>query len=277
MIDEGHEAALAEGPTGGLLQPYASLIDAVGGRRSRRSFDKTPVPSADLDELAEMASGFRPWPGVRVVVLASAPQSVFAGIIGAYGGVSGSPSALVFIGGRDAPPEMVGYTGEAVVLAATARGLDTCWVAGVFSRSAAVRLAGLLPDERAFAVSPLGHAQVRESAKERALFGAARAKHRRTFDEIAPGSGSWPAWAAGAVAAARVAPSAMNRQPWRFRLEDGALVVAHAGADILHTSKRLDCGIAMLHAELGAMAEGTTGRWELLAGNDVARFVPAAT
>jgi hypothetical protein len=68
----------------------------------------------------------------------------------------------------------------------------------------------------------------------------------------------------------------MNRQPWRFRTEDGALVVGFAGADVTkaRTSKRLDVGIAMLHAELGALSEGVSGRWEVLAGEDVARYVP---
>jgi hypothetical protein len=76
------------------------------------------------------------------------------------------------------------------------------------------------------------------------------------------------------VVAARIAPSAMNRQPWRFTLDGGALRVAYDGADALPTSKRLDCGIAMLHAELGAAGEGVGGSWELLTEPDVACFVP---
>jgi hypothetical protein len=36
--------------------------------------------------------------------------------------------------------------------------------------------------------------------------------------------------------------------------------------------KRLDCGIAMLHIELGALAGGTTGVWTRLPAPDVARF-----
>jgi hypothetical protein len=36
--------------------------------------------------------------------------------------------------------------------------------------------------------------------------------------------------------------------------------------------KRLDCGIAMLHIELGAMAAGKNGAWEILLAPDAARF-----
>jgi len=38
-------------------------------------------------------------------------------------------------------------------------------------------------------------------------------------------------------------------------------------------AKRLDCGIAMQHIELGALSQGIHGRWELLKKPQVARFV----
>jgi len=34
----------------------------------------------------------------------------------------------------------------------------------------------------------------------------------------------------------------------------------------------LDCGIAMLHLELGARSSGANGRWAALAPPDVARY-----
>ena len=37
----------------------------------------------------------------------------------------------------------------------------------------------------------------------------------------------------------------------------------------------MDFGIAMLHAELGALHTGVRGSWEMLSGPDVARFAPA--
>ena len=106
------------------------------------------------------------------------------------------------------------------------------------------------------------------------MFGAAHAKRRRPLEEIAPGSDAWPDWARAAVQAATVAPSAMNRQPWRFRFDDGGLVVGFDGADTPRISKRLDCGIAMVHAELAMVSRDVTGSWETLPSPDVARFVP---
>jgi len=79
-----------------------------------------------------------------------------------------------------------------------------------------------------------------------------------------------------AVEAARLAPSAVNRQPWRFAIQGDSIVVgADSDKDAGRISKRLDCGIAMLRLELGALAAGVRGRWEFLPHPQVARFKPA--
>ena len=104
-----------------------------------------------------------------------------------------------------------------------------------------------------------------------------RAHARRSPNVIAPGCAAWPDWARAGVELARIAPSAMNRQPWRFaRAEDGSLLVSFEGSDTPVISKRLDCGIAMLHFELGAREAGAAGSWELLSGRDVAHWMPGA-
>lgn len=252
-------------------------LAAVPARHARRSYTGEPIAPSDLDALDALAARWAPWPEARVVLVREAPPSMFIGIVGAYGGISHAPSALAFVGRHGGRAEEVGYTGEGLVLEATARGLDTCWVAGLFSAQQTATLAGISADERVFAVAALGHARGEATVKERLLFGVARAKHRRPLAEIAPGHEDWPAWARAAVEAVRVAPSAMNRQPWRFALVDDHLMLRLAGIDTPRTSKHLDGGIAMLHAEVGAMGAGMSGRWELLDGPDVAVFTPEAS
>lgn len=249
---------------------------AVDVRRSRRSYDGRPLPVESSAALAALAESFRPFPDARVVFVSDAPQSLFAGIIGSYGGISGAPSALVFIGDPSSSEarEHVGYTGEALVLEATRLGLQTCWVGGLFSGGVAERVARVGAGERVYAVSPVGSAKVSASAKERVLFGMGREKKRLAPERFAPGSSAWPAWASAAVTSARLAPSAMHSQPWRFRMEGDALIVSFEGAERPRISKRIDAGIAMLHAELGAAAAGVAGRWTSLASPDVARFDP---
>ena len=249
---------------------------AVANRGSRRVFDGAPIDPRSAEILAETADSFRPYADARAVFLPVAPATLFSGIIGSYGRVTDAPSAFVFIENPSSATaeEHCGYTGEGLVLEACALGLATCWIAGSFSPNVARGLVDLAPGEIVRGVSPVGHASATYPASERLIYGAGKPKHRRALDEIAPGHEAWPMWAREGLAAAQVAPSAVNRQPWRFRYEDGAVTVSAKGLDAPRYRPRLDCGIAMLHFELGTrMAEGD-GTWVSLPAPDVARWEP---
>jgi hypothetical protein len=264
-----------------LAENAADWLGATLRRRSRRTFDGTPVDADQLERIAALCEAWRPYPDARVVLVAHPLVDIFTGIVGSYGKVVGSPHVLAFVGDEraDYVDQHVGYTGEAVILEAAELGLATCWIGGFFSAKKAAALVDLAPGERVYGVSPLGHAAARESLMERTMAGMAGAHHRKNVADIAPEAltGAWPAWAVAAVETARVAPSAVNRQPWRFRFEEGGLVVAKDSAfETPKVTKRLDIGIAMLHVEIAAEAHGVRGRWTDLAGGDVARFDPAA-
>jgi len=254
-------------------------LAAVSSRHSRRAFHARAVDAGTLESMLETCRAWRPYQNARTVLVTRPQLDVFTGIIGSYGKVVGAPHVLVFIGDErsDFPDQHVGYTGEAIVLEATRLGLATCWVGGFFSARKVARMIELAPGERVFAVSPLGHALERSSSAERTVAGLARAHRRKCVDELVRGVSrvDWPAWAVAAVETARLAPSATNRQPWRFRFEDGGLLISKDSAlEIPKVAKRLDIGIAMLHAELAASAHGILGTWRDLTGLDVARFDP---
>jgi nitroreductase len=260
--------------------------DAIAVRRSRRRYTGRAIAAADVERLAAFCARFRLAGDVRVV-LAEGAGDVFTGLMdrfgGAYGRVEGAPWAAAFVGPAGSETE-AGYVGEAFVLEATRLGLGTCWVAGMFDHATAARLADPRPGEKVIAVTPLGHPLERKAFVERMMSTAVRSAARRQVEDIAPGlvrgvwqsgapvAGSWPVWAVSAVEAARQAPSGANRQPWRFRMEGGALVLA--SAERAYWTAPIDFGIAMLHAELGALHEGVRGEWSRLTLPDVARFEP---
>jgi hypothetical protein len=254
-------------------------LAAVARRLSRRAFDGEPVEAAGLDAIDLCCREFRPYADARAVLVRSPQVEVFTGIVGSYGKVIGSPHLLVFIADERAPfaDQHAGYTGEGVILEATRLGLDTCWIGGFFSADKVRRVVDLAAGERVYSISPLGFARESTSATEKAMQGMAGARKRKCIEELAPGIGTtWPDWAVAAVETARLSPSAMNRQPWRFRFDGHALTVSKdSGFETPKVTKRLDCGIAMLHAELGAIAEGARGAWTDLEGADVANFAPA--
>lgn len=255
----------------------APWLEAARSRRSRRSFNGEKLDAAHLEALENLSRSFKPSHTARTVVIANAPADIFSGIVGSYGRVSGAPTALAFVGTIGAPgvDAAVGYTGEALILEANHLGLSTCWVAGFFKPNKVADLIGLGGGERVFAISPVGHPLETLTGKERMIYGTKpdAPKPRKSAEEIAPGLPAWPPWARAGVEAARLAPSAMNRQPWKFRYEEGLVVVGFEGIEAPKVSKALDCGIAMLHFDLGARAAGVAGEWELLAdGKDVARY-----
>ena len=88
---------------------------------------------------------FRPFPGVRIELTTKSIDAVLAGITNSYGIIRGATACLAFIGDMDDPhvQEKVGYTGEGIILEATANGLNTCWISGSFDRTAASYLTGI--------------------------------------------------------------------------------------------------------------------------------------
>lgn len=262
--------------------PVDAWRQAALDRHSRRTLDRKAIAPPVLDQLEAVCSA-RKWGSlqwghaVRIAIVRKLRANIFKGIVGAYGRIEGAPSCLLFIGDRTAPhmPELLGYAGEAVILEATRLGLATCWVGGFFKREKAADLVSLGPNEEIVAVSPLGYPADEQTFSEKLMKTLAGAHKRRGIEVLAPGAagGGWPAWAQEAVSLARAAPSAVNRQPWRFRFEDGALIVALDDVkDTYHIPKRLDCGISMLHVEVGARTHGALGTWDFLDGADVARY-----
>lgn len=254
-------------------------LAAVARRCSRRAFDGVSADTTELHAIENLCQRFRPYSDARVELVTDPAIDIFRGIVGGYGKVVGAPHALLFVSDARAPfaNQHLGYTGEAIVLEATTRSLDTCWVGGFFDPKQAASMVDLADGERIIAASPLGTAVGRKTSTERTMSGMAGSDNRKPVDAIAPdGTAGWPAWAIGALETARLAPSAVNRQPWRFRWDSDALVVSvNSRLETPKVTKRLDCGIAMLHIEIAALSYGVTGAWEdMSSGLDVARFVP---
>ena len=260
-----------------MLDP--AWFEAIDRRISRRRFTGEMPTDQALSALRHFCETFRapdigPDSAARAVLIERAPSDLFTGLVGSYGRIEGAPSAALVVG-RPGSDVWVGYVGEALVLEATRLGVDTCWLAGAFSRKRATSLAELSPGEHVPAIVAIGIAESGMGAGEKTMRAFVRASTRLSAEKIANGSDvdSWPDWAQSAIEAARKAPSGGNSQPWRFRMDSGALVVSQGGR--AYWTAEMDFGIAMLHAELGAAHADVSGRWELLEKPDVARFVPS--
>lgn len=255
--------------------PFEIWYPALFKRQSRRSFLPRLPEEGIIAQLERVCREFRPFSEVRVELVKDKPKKVFKGIIGRYGKVTGAPHYMAFIGDMSSPrvQECAGYVGEAVILEATALGLDSCWVGGMFRPKAAAAHFPIGDGEKVLSVTPVGYAEVSYNATERLLKGFAKSEKRRSLKQLIIHGHIHSPWVEKALEAARLAPSAANRQPWRFSIGDNSVTVSmEAARDSSFISRRLDCGIAMLHIELGALAAGVTGRWEFLDNPGVAKF-----
>jgi len=249
---------------------------AIGTRASRRRYDGQPVRPDALERIDAVCRAVSAPvnSGVRAVRVGAAPDRVFTGLIGNYGAaVSGAPAFVAFVGRNDWHVAL-GYIGEAVILGATAAGVNTCWIAGSFDAAAAAAYVDLAEGEHVRAVTPIGYGTTKVPGGERLLNAVIKPRARLDLEQIAPGARLWPAWAREAAEAARLAPSGKNRQPWRLRMDGDTLVLACTTEGAYWTAL-IDCGIAALHVELGALHAGVSGTWQRLAEPDVGRFVPS--
>jgi len=254
--------------------PVERWYPAIFERISRRTYLQKRPEKDILARLDEVCREFRPYPEARSVIVMKAVEAAFRGLVGRYGRVNGAPMYIAFIGQMSSPrvQEAVGYTGEGVILEATALGLATCWVGGFFHPGVVRSQVDLREGEEIIAVTPVGHAPARKDGQEKIMSGLVKSRTRKPLARLVEGEIE-ASWMATALEAARLAPSAQNRQPWCFRIEkDGIVIAADKAFSASSISKRLDCGIAMLHLELGALAAGARGHWETLRPPDVARY-----
>jgi len=261
-----------------MLEISPNWYPAINARRSRRSYVRDrSIDTEPLRRLHDVCIGFRPFQGARVEFIDAPPDDIFANAIGFYGNIKGAPSFLAFIGDTSDPnmQEKTGYTGEAAVLEATALGLGTCWVALTYNVKKVKSLIKLENHEQLICVSPVGYTTDKWSFEEKAYSGFGSNHRRKPLPTMVSGlsKAQRPDWAMAAAEAARLAPSAMNRQPWGFHIEEKSITVfiKERGPEF-NVARRLDCGIAMLHIELGALSKGATGSWTFLKHPQVARF-----
>lgn len=257
--------------------PFSSWYAAIEKRRSRRLFNPKPVDPNLLTKLNTICEEFRPFRGVRAVMVNNSSDRVFKGAISNYGKIKGAPAFIAFIGKLEDPniEEKVGYSGEGIILEATAINLGTCWVGVSFRPEVAESLAIIKENEKVFAVTPIGYVMEEWSIEEKIMTGFGWTHKRKSLTELVTGIEElkWPLWLKTALEAARVAPSAVNRQPWRFKVEINSITISVDDLkDTFNISKRLDCGIAMLHIEIASLYCGVRGKWEFLKPPEVARF-----
>ena len=157
-----------------------------------------------------------------------------------------------------------GYAFEVFVLQAQSLGLGTVWLGGTMNRSAFEQAMALRDDEIMPCASPIGYPAKKLSVRESMMRKAIKADERLPFEELFFDEGfdtPLSAEKAGILALplemVRLAPSAVNKQPWRVVVASDAVhFYLKRSKGFGHGGKldmqMIDIGIALCHFALTA-------------------------
>nr|HID14016.1 hypothetical protein [Anaerolineae bacterium] len=254
------------------------ILAAMWRRVSVRSYDVRPVEQALVERLLGLARTTDHLtevpPRIALVSGVERTRRVLTYMIGSYGLVQNAPHLLVGVLPEESDMARLdlGYVLEQVVLEATRLGLGTCWVTGSYDARRAGEAVGLTPGEVVAAVCALGYpARDRwgrfHSRTVRYLAGGHR---RKPLTEIVFSDRWGEPWSPDSadptlvaiLEHARLAPSANNRQPWRFIVRPDYVTLA------LVRPAPIDGGIVMAHFALASAALRRDGRWEVRLRDD---------
>ena len=215
-------------------------FDAIHARSSVRRFTGAPTDE-QLLQLGDLCRKFS-WQGVRMRLFRGPGMKSF---------IKGTDVFCALALKKGTAPELVGFYGEALVLEATAMGLGSCWL-GMFYHDMVKNT--FKPDKEEEVVLLIALGQCDKPAF---------APKRKALAELLSGNESdLHPWQKSAFEAARLAPSAVNMQPWRFAFDVRSMSVLSRSTLMGKKYAGYDRGIAMLHATVGAAREGRDGRWQ---------------
>ena len=238
-----------------------NITEHIKNRRSVRTFDGRELSKTDIDNLTAFANTIEnPFKTPVDFKLMNANE---------YGlNCPVTVGTDLFIGGKIKCTENAsvafGYSFEMLVLYAQSIGIGTTWLGGTMNRDAFEKAMELDDDEIMPCASPLGYPAKKMSIRESMMRKGVKADERLPFEEVFfDGSFGTPLskekadkWAV-VLEMVRLAPSAVNKQPWRVVVRDNAVHFYLKRSKGFNYNEKLDMqkidiGIALCHFDLTA-------------------------
>lgn len=246
----------------------SDFLELAKTRRSVRTFDGNYVSDEIINKLKDFAKGIINPYGIDIrFALLDADKNKLSSPV-----LTGEKQyiAAMMTPGKNAE-EAYGYSFEALLMKAHELGLGTVWIGGTMPRDKFEKASDVSGNEVMPCMSPIGGIAKSMSIKEGLMRKGVKADKRLDFETLFfNGSFDTPlsqtdAEGLGlkkAFEAVRIAPSAVNKQPWRVVVIDG---VAHffekhdRGYDNgTYDLQKIDLGIALYHFESQLKSEGKT-------------------
>ena len=210
-------------------------FELMQSRHSVRSYTDKAIEDDKAELLKKEIEKANAEGGLHMQLVLNEPHA-FDSFMARYGKFSGVRNYIALVGKKGAAEqEKLGYYGERVVLAAQSAGLNTCWVGMTYKKIDKAFELG--KGEKIYGVIALGYGKTQ---------GKAHAGKKPS--DVCDPEGK-PEWFMRGVQAALLAPTALNRQGFRFSLNDDGKVAACMSPGFYRS---MDLGIVKYHFELGA-------------------------
>jgi len=236
-----------------------NIENAIYRRKSIRKYKNSSISEEDFDFINKLIKEVpRLYPkiemNIELIKDGEKIQDITKGIVGSYGKIEAPHYLVITSEEKSGYLENIGYTLEEIVLELADRGIGTCWIGGFIKKNLLKDVMTIKENHKPVIVISFGYPEneqeldVKESSSfkrkklEEVIYEPFEDKWVKIFDKV------------------RVAPSAVNLQPWVFTMEGDTKIEAFAKTGNLITKKLmhfsdLDVGIAIKHLELACKEE----------------------
>ena len=232
-----------------------SIIDVIKERRSVRTFDKKKVLNDDvLEEIKDFISKLTNPYNLKIewkILNAKENKLSSPVIVGEDYYIAGKMKKDSYA------EEAFGYEFEEIVLFLTKKKIGTTLMAGTFPRNVFEKVMDLKMDEIMPCVSPIGYINSKMSIREKLMRKGVQADTRESFDSLFFNKGFNNSLSEDELVRykdilelVRLAPSAVNKQPWRIVIDDNKFYFYKKQSlknNGLFDVQKIDIGIAMNH------------------------------
>lgn len=239
-----------------------NITEAIRIRKSVRNYTGLPLTPPELSALQQsIDSAVNPFRGKTSVRLRrfdlTGPFKPST-----YGTVRNATHYLLLSAGDNAADALsAGFVMEQTILAATALGLGTCWIAATFKGTDFDKGEQWPEGQTLKAVSPVGKAAEKETLRGKLTKLIAGSAKRKPFESLffldtastpLPMNNRY----AEALEMMRLAPSSVNSQPWRAIVTGDTVHFYSTSSKYL---SMIDCGIGLCHFFLSEKESSQAG------------------
>ena len=214
-----------------------TIKEAVNERHSVRQYKDIPIEKEKEKELRDFIESIGDENGLDLQFIVNDPEC-FDSFLAHYGKFTNVKNYIAMVGNKQYPnlDEAIGYYGEEIVLKAQTMGLNTCWVAGTFSKKKCKARVG--KDEKLLCVISIGYGENQGQPHK-----------SKPVEKLCKADLSTaPDWFKEGVEAALKAPTALNQQKFVITLDgDNAKITSRGGA-----MTKIDLGIVKYNFEVAS-------------------------